>query len=74
MELLYFYALAHQTSFDVRWLARGTVQTTLLKPLADKPTAMGVTIRPKTFVTELTYENEQVTSVKLNQWRVIYHL
>mmetsp|Transcript_22168 Transcript_22168/g.66547 ORF Transcript_22168/g.66547 Transcript_22168/m.66547 type:complete len:352 (+) Transcript_22168:144-1199(+) len=25
MELLYFYALAHQTSFDVRWLARGTV-------------------------------------------------
>ena len=22
MELLYFYALAHQTSFDVRWLAK----------------------------------------------------
>lgn len=25
MELLYFYALAHQTSFDVRWLKKGTV-------------------------------------------------
>ncbi len=65
MELLYFYALAHQTSFDVRWLARGTVQTTLLKPLADKLTDMGVKIRPKTFVTQLTYENDAVTSVKL---------
>ena len=46
---------------------KGTVQTTLLKPLADKLTAMGVTIKPKTFVTELTYENEQVTSVKLKE-------
>merc|ERR1719310_2348177 len=66
MELLYFYALAHQTSFDVRWLARGTVQTTLLKPLADRLVEMGVTIKPRTFVTELTYENDRVTSVQLN--------
>ena len=54
----------------MRWLARGTVQTTVLKPLADKLTAMGVTIRPKTFVTELTYENEQVTSVKTSEGSV----
>ena len=60
MELLYFYALAHQTSFDVRWLARGTVQTTLLKPLADRLVEMGVTIKSKTFVTELTYEDDAV--------------
>jgi uncharacterized protein with NAD-binding domain and iron-sulfur cluster len=65
MELLYFYALAHQTSFDVRWLARGTVQTTLLKPLADKLQEMGVEIRPRTFVTQLAYEDSAVTSVKL---------
>merc|ERR1711924_364304 len=70
MELLYFYALAHQTSFDVRWLARGTVQTTLLKPLADRLEEMGVTIKPKTFVTELKYEDDRVTSVKTSEGSV----
>ena len=35
MELLYYYALAHQDSFDVRWIARGTVQSSLIKPLAE---------------------------------------
>ena len=34
MELLYYYALAHQDSFDVRWIARGTVQSALVRPLA----------------------------------------
>ena len=34
MELLYYYALAHQDSFDVRWIARGTVQSALVAPLA----------------------------------------
>ena len=56
--------------FDVRWLAKGTVQTTLLKPLADKLEEMGVVIKPKTFVTELTYENERVTSVKTSEGSV----
>ena len=35
MELLYYYALAHQDSFDVRWIKKGTVATSLLAPLAD---------------------------------------
>mmetsp|Transcript_43754 Transcript_43754/g.137382 ORF Transcript_43754/g.137382 Transcript_43754/m.137382 type:complete len:490 (-) Transcript_43754:371-1840(-) len=35
MELLYYYALAHQDSFDVRWIKRGTVATSLIKPLAE---------------------------------------
>mmetsp|Transcript_22169 Transcript_22169/g.66552 ORF Transcript_22169/g.66552 Transcript_22169/m.66552 type:complete len:546 (+) Transcript_22169:144-1781(+) len=64
MELLYFYALAHQTSFDVRWLARGTVQTTLLAPLAERLAADGVDLRPRTFATELVYEGDKVTAVK----------
>ena len=34
MELLYFYAIAHQTSFDVRWVKRGTVQESFIRPLA----------------------------------------
>merc|ERR1719155_56361 len=36
MELLYYYALAHQDSFDVRWLRRpgGSVAADLIAPLA----------------------------------------
>jgi len=36
MELLYYYALAHQDSFDVRWIKKGTVSDSLIAPLADK--------------------------------------
>mmetsp|Transcript_31683 Transcript_31683/g.47878 ORF Transcript_31683/g.47878 Transcript_31683/m.47878 type:complete len:625 (+) Transcript_31683:146-2020(+) len=35
MELLYYYALAHQDSFDVRWIKNGTVADSLVAPLAD---------------------------------------
>jgi len=34
MELLYYYALAHQDSFDVRWIRNGTVSDSLILPLA----------------------------------------
>jgi len=34
MELLYYYALAHQDSFDVRWIKNGTVSDSLILPLA----------------------------------------
>tara|TARA_B110000977_G_scaffold198242_1_gene282669 strand:- start:8947 stop:10749 length:1803 start_codon:yes stop_codon:yes gene_type:complete len=34
MELLYYYALAHQDSFDVRWVSKGTVSSSLIAPLA----------------------------------------
>ena len=33
MELLYYYALAHQSSFDVRWLKRGSVANVFFNPL-----------------------------------------
>lgn len=36
MELLYYYALAHQDSFDVRWIKNGTVSDSLVAPLAEK--------------------------------------
>jgi len=35
MELLYYYALAHQDSFDVRWIKNGTVADSLISPLAN---------------------------------------
>jgi len=36
MELLYYYALAHTDSFDVRWIRNGTVSDSLIAPLATK--------------------------------------
>ena len=36
MELLYYYALAHMDSFDVRWIKNGTVSDSLIAPLAEK--------------------------------------
>lgn len=33
IELLYYYALAHQDSFDVRWIKNGTVSDSLIAPL-----------------------------------------
>lgn len=43
MELLYYYALAHQTSFDVRWLRTpgGSVASDLIAPLAARLAATG---------------------------------
>ena len=34
MELLYFYALAHQTSFDVRWIRYPSISELIIAPLA----------------------------------------
>jgi len=36
MELLYYYALAHQDSFDVRWIRNGTVSDSLIAPMANR--------------------------------------
>ena len=32
MELLYYYALAHQDSFDVRWIRSKSIAEQLIKP------------------------------------------
>ena len=36
MELLYYYALAHQDSFDVRWIKKRSVSECLIAPLAER--------------------------------------
>ena len=38
MQLLYYYALAHQDSFDVRWIKNGTVSDSLVAPMANRLT------------------------------------
>ena len=64
MELLYFYALAHQTAFDVRWLKKGSVQSTLVAPFAEALTATGhVSIQGGSYVERLDMDGGEVTSV-----------
>lgn len=36
MELLYYYALAHQTAFDVRWIKSRTIAESIVAPLAER--------------------------------------
>ena len=36
MELLYYYALAHQDSFDVRWIKGRSIAEQLIAPLAER--------------------------------------
>lgn len=64
MELLYFYALAHQTSFDVRWLKKGTVGGTLMKPILERIVAdYGVDVRAGTFVQSLKMTDGRITGL-----------
>eukprot|EP00808_Paulinella_micropora_P008931 g17845.t1 len=34
LELLYFFGLAHQDSFDVRWIKQGSIGESIIAPLA----------------------------------------
>ena len=36
MELLYYYALAHQDSFDVRWIKSKSIAEQLIAPLSER--------------------------------------
>jgi len=65
MELLYFYALAHQNSFDVRWLRRGTVSTTMVKPLVEQLVEeYDMQVEDGTFVNRLELEGNKVVGLK----------
>jgi len=65
MELLYFYALAHQNSFDVRWLRKGTVGTTLAKPLVQHLVSeYGMAVVEKSFVQSVVTEGNKVIGLK----------
>ncbi|CAK0909092.1 unnamed protein product [Prorocentrum cordatum] len=69
MELLYFYALAHQTSFDVRWLRKGTVPTTLVQPLvAHLVEEYGLDVRGNTFAEGLSMSaNGRISAVRCRE-------
>ena len=57
MELLYYYALAHQDSFDVRWIKARSIAEQLIAPLAERLIAQHqLTVLGGTVVTSLNLE------------------
>ena len=59
MELLYYYALAHQDSFDVRWIKNGTVSDSLILPLANNlQEEYGLEVKGGSFVSKISYDSD----------------
>ena len=57
MELLYYYALAHQDSFDVRWIRSRSIAEQLIAPLAERLVAQHqLTVLGGTLVTGLNLD------------------
>ena len=57
MELLYYYALAHQDSFDVRWIRSGSIAEQLIAPLAERLLDSGLlTVLGGTLATRLNLD------------------
>mmetsp|Transcript_7687 Transcript_7687/g.11640 ORF Transcript_7687/g.11640 Transcript_7687/m.11640 type:complete len:592 (+) Transcript_7687:18-1793(+) len=70
MDMLLYYAIAHQADFDVKW-ARGPISEKLIRPLAEsvieKASTNGVDAQVKggTRVTEVIVEDGKATSVRV---------
>ena len=65
LELLYFYAFAHQDSFDVRWIARDSIGQLLVAPLATRlQEKYGVRVLSRCRAQGLSYRDGRVTSVR----------
>ena len=62
MELLYYYALAHQDSFDVRWMRSGSIAEKLIAPLAERLLdRCQLTVLAGTLVTRLNLDHDSGT-------------
>lgn len=65
MELLYYYALAHQDSFDVRWIKNGTVSDSLILPLADRlQEDYDLNVKGGSFVSKISYDDDSKTTIE----------
>jgi len=63
MELLYYYALAHQDSFDVRWIKNGTVSDSLILPLAKNlQEEYDLTVKGGSYVSKISYGSDEGSS------------
>jgi uncharacterized protein with NAD-binding domain and iron-sulfur cluster len=65
MELLYYYALAHQDSFDVRWIKNGTVSDSLIAPLATYlQEDYGLQVKGGAFVSKISLNKDGKTTIE----------
>jgi uncharacterized protein with NAD-binding domain and iron-sulfur cluster len=65
LELLYFYAFAHQDSFDVRWIARDSIAQLLVAPLAQRLQEQhGVRVLPRCRAEGVAYRDGRVEAVR----------
>ena len=67
MELLYYYALAHQDSFDVRWIKSKSIAEHLLAPLSQRLIARhGLRVLGGTLATRLNVseQTQRIVSVE----------
>ena len=68
MDLLYFYALAHQNSFDARWIKKGSITESIVKPLAERlQRDHDLSILDNTRVTQIGMNGAYVKSVDYTQ-------
>jgi uncharacterized protein with NAD-binding domain and iron-sulfur cluster len=68
MELLYYYALAHQDSFDVRWINAKSIAEQLFEPLSRRLMSRHhLRVLGGTFVTRLNVssETQRISSVEI---------
>ncbi|MCB4427937.1 NAD(P)-binding protein [Synechococcus sp. MU1643] len=68
MELLYYYALAHQDSFDVRWIRSASIAEQLIAPLAERLLDSGLlNVLAGTLATRLNldHSSEAIQSVEV---------
>mmetsp|Transcript_25013 Transcript_25013/g.41869 ORF Transcript_25013/g.41869 Transcript_25013/m.41869 type:complete len:594 (+) Transcript_25013:133-1914(+) len=67
MELLYYYALAHQTSFDVRWIKNKSIAEMIINPLAERLTQQyDISVKGGSLVQEimLSPDKKKVTGLR----------
>ena len=60
MELLYYYALAHQDSFDVRWIKSKSIGELIIAPMAEMLTdKYDLDVKGGCFVKSLHFNSEK---------------
>ena len=69
MELLYFYAMAHQDAFDVCWIKSGSVASSFFLPLhkhLQSKYTDHYTVKSSSAVQEISVSDGRVTAVRFN--------
>eukprot|EP01025_Chloroclados_australasicus_P068224 TRINITY_DN9466_c0_g2_i7.p1 TRINITY_DN9466_c0_g2~~TRINITY_DN9466_c0_g2_i7.p1 ORF type:complete len:590 (+),score=61.68 TRINITY_DN9466_c0_g2_i7:127-1770(+) len=62
IETFYFYTLAHQQDFDVKW-CKGAIADRIFKPLKEKIISYGGKIKGGQFVVDANIENNEIKSI-----------